>query len=120
MNTARGVTTDETQLRLSNPHNDHMSSLPNLSLLGKIKPTDDADGDEFTAMNSTLRSELAICQRIGEFVSSGHRECPVKKRRITWYCCQCGDGPNEVNYVLKCLECGHERCESCTLETTKA
>ncbi|RFU23662.1 hypothetical protein B7463_g12676, partial [Scytalidium lignicola] len=39
--------------------------------------------------------------------------------RYTWYCCQCGSGPNEVNYVPDCLACGHTRCADCRVETSR-
>lgn len=30
-----------------------------------------------------------------------------------WYCCQCGDGPNNYTIQIGCCVCWHSRCSSC-------
>ena len=32
------------------------------------------------------------------------------KDRSTWYCCQCGDGPQSIAISVACCMCGHHRC----------
>lgn len=38
---------------------------------------------------------------------------------LVWYCCQCGDGPNNISLVTGCPMCGHRRCSSCNIEPQK-
>lgn len=30
-----------------------------------------------------------------------------------WYCCQCGDGPININVSVKCPKCEHTKCSAC-------
>ncbi|KAE9365297.1 hypothetical protein N431DRAFT_549536 [Stipitochalara longipes BDJ] len=43
-----------------------------------------------------------------------------RKRRYMWFCCQCGDGPSDVDYVSSCTECYHPRCRTCKVATKTA
>ncbi|OCK94611.1 uncharacterized protein K441DRAFT_677447 [Cenococcum geophilum 1.58] len=38
---------------------------------------------------------------------------------FTWYCCSCGDGPMGTANNAGCCECGHWRCEMCSVEGGK-
>lgn len=52
--------------------------------------------------------------------SNSSRNHRPRARRYTWYCCRCGSGPSEINYVTDCLDCYHPRCAGCSVATTKA
>lgn len=43
-----------------------------------------------------------------------HSTCQVNEGscggRSTWYCCQCGDGPQPIAISVACCMCGHHRC----------
>ena len=41
------------------------------------------------------------------------------KRRYMWFCCQCGDGPSDVDYVSNCTDCDHPRCRFCGVAPKK-
>jgi hypothetical protein len=43
-----------------------------------------------------------------------------KRRRYMWFCCQCGDGPSDVDYVTSCTDCFHPRCNGCEVATKRA
>jgi hypothetical protein len=62
---------------------------------------------------------VAPARRDCSSLSGSPGEKRKKKRRVTWFCCQCQAGPNETNYVPSCLECYHPQCGDCTVETTK-
>jgi hypothetical protein len=36
-----------------------------------------------------------------------------------WYCCQCGDGPNNMSLITGCCMCGHNKCGCCLIEPQK-
>jgi len=41
---------------------------------------------------------------------------PRPSIRGWWYCCECGDGPRDVDLYDRCSNCPHFRCESCRTE----
>jgi hypothetical protein len=43
-----------------------------------------------------------------------------RKRRYMWFCCQCGDGPSDSEYVSNCTECYHRRCGTCSVNNKRA
>lgn len=91
----------------------------NLALLPSLEPileVEEEENDE-SRRGVVMGSSMLMTSRHNWQL--GPRQ-PQKKRRETWFCCQCGDGPNEAHYVLSCLECYHPRCDSCTVATTKA
>jgi hypothetical protein len=103
------------------------SNAENKSLLNRsctfptgLEPIEEVDEDE-TPSDSvhipSIRPSYPRTRSSLRGLQGGHTH---RKRRYTWYCCQCEAGPNSAEYDPKCLECYHERCGDCKVETRKA
>jgi hypothetical protein len=81
----------------------------NISLLSNLNPifeVEEEDDDIVTSMSTPSGQQLGP-------------ENASRKQRYMWYCCQCGDGPSDVDYVSCCTECYHRRCGACSVKTKR-
>ncbi|PVH86212.1 hypothetical protein DL98DRAFT_510866 [Cadophora sp. DSE1049] len=101
-------------LAIESIHNrTNMSALSRPHRLEPIIEDDEGDSSDVPvrrqAVQPALRSHARPCRLHGP-----------RTKRVVWFCCQCQSGPNAFNYVLQCLECYHDRCTDCQIETSKA
>lgn len=66
---------------------------------------DDLSEPETTAYYLSSVMDSGECARRGMVI--------IPEGRRYWYCCLCGDGPNNVDVVTKCIRCEHIRCMNC-------
>jgi hypothetical protein len=97
------------------------------SLTAAIQPISSSKKDVPGPPNPSDRhprlSSIHISYRAFSIVpknSNSSRNHRPRARRYTWFCCQCGSGPSEINCVTDCLDCYHPRCAGCSVATTKS
>jgi hypothetical protein len=82
----------------------------------ELEPIQEADDEDDVPLQATPHNFRRRLLK-GSYQKRGPSS---KEKRLIWYCCQCQMGPNEVNYVLECLEFYHPRCGDCNVAATKA
>jgi hypothetical protein len=120
MNIATAAIDEEMLARHSNRVAEPIRRRESISLLPSLEPIaeveEEEDGEEEPQMGAMMRN---ITLTASSPIQQLGPPKPQKKKRYVWYCCQCGDGPNEVHYVGACLECYHPRCGGCSVKATK-
>jgi hypothetical protein len=120
MNIATAAIDEETPVQRLNPASEPMLRRESLALLPSLEPileVETEDDDNELPKNKVRRRVTGVTSQHIRQLGPRHRP---RTKRYTWFCCQCGAGPNEINYVPDCLECYHARCEGCNVVTTKA
>ena len=44
---------------------------------------------------------------------SGHSLHGPRTKPSSWYCCRCGDGPQNITLQPQCIACHHVKCNNC-------